>query len=569
MKPSLTATFLILAAANNALAQVVQARHDSSCAFLSKKIYCYGGLTDADGTISDVSIVMLDVFNSSGSTADEMMNRWVTVTTNTNGVDLKARDFPQIMQMPDDKTLLISGGWNNAYTKLTSQTITYNSETNSWKNYANYTEAPYGNRQICQASSVYVPNLGVGFYGGIETNFENTWTYPGINVTAYEEDNLRYIGYTNLTFLNIENTSNPWSTYPVQTNIPTLFYMYQTSVFDAKSNRIFFFGGGYSNPTTYYYEDSSFASSVTFDLTKGAWGTQAMSGDSPSPRSGHTTNLVGPNQRDVLLYGGESLLNNDRALLDYCFVLNLDTFQWKQQNFVGSNAALIRTQHSAVAINNETLFIVFGKDTANVPTLSVLMLDVTNPSNITLMEKYVDPTAVVVPPVANSTTTPIPENESKLSTGATAGIAVGASAAGILAIAAIVFCVLRKRKNEKKQQEINESEISKKENFEEPVMEVNWDEIDKKYVEVATSPIADYGHGNHFSYSPRLADDLASFNDGSTVIQSVGSPVIQSVGSPVTNRNSITHQRPNALDDNDRTSNIGSYTMALQKPDGA
>ncbi|KAG2202471.1 hypothetical protein INT47_013087 [Mucor saturninus] len=539
MKPSLTATFLILAAANNALAQVVQARHDSSCAFLSKKIYCYGGLTDADGTISDVSIVMLDVFNNSGSTADEMMNRWVTVTTNTNGVDLNARDFPQIMQMPDDKTLLISGGWNNAYTKLTSQTITYNSETNSWKNYANYTEAPYGNRQICQASSVYVPNLGVGFYGGIETNFDNTWTYPGINVTAYEEDNLRYIGYTNLTFLNIEDTSNPWSTYPVQTNVPTLFYMYQTSVFDAKSNRIFFFGGGYSNPTTYYYEDSSFASSVTFDLTKGAWGTQAMSGNSPSPRSGHTTNLgesiFGPNQRDVLLYGGESLLNNDRA----------------------------------VAINNETVFIVFGKDTANVPTLSVLMLDVSNPSNITLMEKYVDPTAVVVPPVANSTTTPIPEKESKLSTGATAGIAVGASAAGILAIAAIVFCVLRKRKNEKKQQEINESEISKKENFEEPVMEVNWDEIDKKYVEVATSPIADYGHGNHFSYSPRLADDLTSFNDGSTVIQSVGSPAIQSVGSPVNNRNSITHQRPNALDDNDRTSNIGSYTMALQKPDGA
>lgn len=115
---------------------------------MSKKIYCYGGLTDAEGDISDVSMVMLDVFNNSGSTADEMKDKWVTITTNTNGVDLNSRDFPQIMQLPDDKTLLISGGWNTANTRLTSQTITYNSETNSWKDYANYTEEPYGNRQM-------------------------------------------------------------------------------------------------------------------------------------------------------------------------------------------------------------------------------------------------------------------------------------------------------------------------------------------------------------------------------------------------------------------------------------
>ncbi|KAG2202470.1 hypothetical protein INT47_013086 [Mucor saturninus] len=562
MKPSLTATFLILATAHTAIAQVVQARSESSCALLSKKIYCYGGLTDAEGDIADVSMVMLDVFNNSGSTADEMKDRWTTVTTNTNGVKLNSREAPQIMQL-DDKTLLLSGGYNKEYTKLTSQTVTYNSETNSWKEYADYIETPYGNRQIYFASSAHVPNLGVGFYGGLETNYDGNWTYPGINLTAYEDEGkrLRYIGYTNLTFLDVGKPTNPWSAYPIQTNTPTLFHSRQTSVFDAKSNRIFFFGGRYSDPVTYDYVENTFANSITFDLTKGAWGSQALSGINPNPRYSHTTTLVGPDQRDVLLYGGQSALNNDRAVLDYCYVLNLDTYQWKQQSFIASNVLLIRTEHSAVAINNETLFIVFGKDTASVPTLSVLMLDVKNPSNVTLLEKYVDPTAVVVPPVANSTTTPIPEKESKLSTGATAGIAVGASAAGILAIAAIVFCVLKKRKNKQEQQVTNESELNQKENFEEPVMEVNWDEIDKKYVEVATSPISDYGHGNHFNYSPRLADDLASFNDGSTVIQSVGSPV--------NNRNSINHQRPNALDDNDRTSNIGSYTMALQKPDGA
>lgn len=59
------------------------------------------------------------------------------------------------------------------------------------------------------------------------------------------------------------------------------------------------------------------------------------------------------------------------------------------------------------------------------------MLDVKNPSNITLLERYVDPTAAIVPPVSNSTSNSDLANEekSKLSTGATVGIAVGVSVA--------------------------------------------------------------------------------------------------------------------------------------------
>lgn len=93
-------------------------------------------------------MVMLDIFNNSGSTAVEMKDRWVTVTTNTNGVDLSSRDLPQVMQLPDGKTLLLSGGWNTASTRLTSQTIAYSADTNSWNAYANYVEVPFGNRQM-------------------------------------------------------------------------------------------------------------------------------------------------------------------------------------------------------------------------------------------------------------------------------------------------------------------------------------------------------------------------------------------------------------------------------------
>ncbi|KAI7896273.1 uncharacterized protein EV154DRAFT_492872, partial [Mucor mucedo] len=504
------------------------------CTFLSKKIYCYGGLIDGE---EDVSMVMLDIFNNSGSTAEEMKGKWAIIYPNTPA-DLNARQYPQHMQT-DDKTLLISGGNNKATTRLTAQTATYNSETNSWKEYPEYQEGSYGNRQIYHASSVYVPNLGVGFYGGIEAKYLDNWTYQDVNVTKYEikSSRMRYIGYPRLTFLDIEDPINPWSVYPVQNNIPAIFSFYQTSIYDDKSKRIFFFGGRYTDLVNFGQYDHTFDNSITFNLTDGTWGSQNMSGNTrPNRRIHHTTNI---------------------ALPDYCYVLNLDTYQWKQHNFEKLNAALVRTKHSAVAISKETLFIVFGQDINNEPTLSLLMLDVKNPSNITLMDKYVDPAAIALSPSSNSTLSSAKETEDvKLSTGATAGIAVGASVAGIIAIAAIVFCVLKMRKTIMK-----ESESDRKENFEEPVMEVNWDEIDNNYVEVPTNPISNYGHRNQFKYPSQLADDKSLLADESTTIQSEGIPE--------KNRDASTHQRPDAIDNDNAVLYNRSHSTALPKPDGA
>lgn len=68
-------------------------------------------------------------------------------------------------------------------------------------------------------------------------------------------------------------------------------------------------------------------------------------------------------------------------------------------------------------MNNNTLFIVFGKDNTDVPTSSLLALNTTDPSNISLLAAYVDPNA------------PPPSSGPKLGSGVIAGIAVGAAAA--------------------------------------------------------------------------------------------------------------------------------------------
>lgn len=126
----------------------VNKKKQIACGYLSNKIYCFGGSTSADLSFPDSTMVMLDIVNGSGSTLDELKNQWVTVTTYPNGLDITTRVFTQSTQLPDGKSLLISGGWNNDYNNLAAQTLVFNGEDLTWRGFANYTEYPYGNRQM-------------------------------------------------------------------------------------------------------------------------------------------------------------------------------------------------------------------------------------------------------------------------------------------------------------------------------------------------------------------------------------------------------------------------------------
>ncbi|KAI9360695.1 hypothetical protein BD770DRAFT_409130 [Pilaira anomala] len=76
------------------------------------------------------------------------------------------------------------------------------------------------------------------------------------------------------------------------------------------------------------------------------------------------------NNNRIYFFGGIS------ALLDYCFTLNLHTHQWKQQYIrVPDNTELIRTRHSAVTVDNYTLFIIFGKSQIDIALSSIVILN--------------------------------------------------------------------------------------------------------------------------------------------------------------------------------------------------
>lgn len=86
-------------------------------------------------------------------------------------------------------------------------------------------------------------------------------------------------------------------------------------------------------------------------------------------------------------------------------------------------------------------------------------------------------------------------------------------------------------------------------------MEVNWDEIEKKYVEL---PMSTASPGSHFIYSPQLSDDTTTVIDNNSVTNP-RSPMLIQQGFDI--------QRPNAIDE-DGPNGVTSHQL-LQKPDGA
>ena len=116
---------------------------------MSQRIYCFGGSASSDvDAISDSNLMYLDIVNGSGISTAELATKWTPITSITNGINIQSRDNPQSMVLPDGKTLLLSGGWNSADSKLVSQTIAYNADSNSWSGYPSYTEPPFGVRQM-------------------------------------------------------------------------------------------------------------------------------------------------------------------------------------------------------------------------------------------------------------------------------------------------------------------------------------------------------------------------------------------------------------------------------------
>jgi hypothetical protein len=97
---------------------------------------------------------------------------------------------------------------------------------------------------------------------------------------------------------------------------------------------------------------------------------------------------------------------------------------------------------------------------------------------------------------------------------------------------------------------MEEIEQQKKQQKEVPLLDVNWDEIDTKYVEVPTHPVG------HFNYSPSSADDTTAVDNNSAPNHL----------SPILVKKGLETQSPNTIDED--SPHVVSKEKVLQKPDG-
>ncbi|GAN04167.1 hypothetical protein MAM1_0056d03627 [Mucor ambiguus] len=155
---------------SNVSGQPSVARFDASCGLVNKDIYCFGGVPAVgDNTLADNTTIMIDLSICNGYRAEEIKDRWYTETPNTDGVVYQPRSHSQSIALPDKHRFLLSGGFNQVRPGyIADQTIVYDVFTGKWSKYANFVDGSFGNRQIYYASTVYVPDVGFGFYGGFE-----------------------------------------------------------------------------------------------------------------------------------------------------------------------------------------------------------------------------------------------------------------------------------------------------------------------------------------------------------------------------------------------------------------
>lgn len=96
---------------------------------------------------TDTTMYMLDL--SKNASMAELQGNWTLIQPNTNGVTVETRLNPQFAVISDSQMIFNGGfGGSGDNVPIQDQTIAYDASTNSWSKYANYNEAPYGDRQM-------------------------------------------------------------------------------------------------------------------------------------------------------------------------------------------------------------------------------------------------------------------------------------------------------------------------------------------------------------------------------------------------------------------------------------
>ncbi|KAG2230226.1 hypothetical protein INT48_002096, partial [Thamnidium elegans] len=538
MRPLHWLAFLAIVLGTNVESIELRPREGQDCAFLSNKIYCYGGYILGNSGVDVLN--SLDIYKNNGNPAQSLNSQWEEVTPAPSNIIIGRRGFPQAAAAPDGERFLIQGGYNYDVGPIVQQTIAYNAKKNIWESFANYKDNNFVInlftffRHVVPGSSFVTPDL-VSISG---LTFNNSDNY--IN---------SYAGFHYFTLFDIN--TNIW-TVPPQTNVPKDYQILFSATYHPKTQKVYYIGGSYYNSTSDSLYNSFLTYARTFNTANGEWLRESIKGNAPSQREQHTTTLL-PNGDDILLYGGT--LSEAVAVMDYCYTLNVPTLTWRYHNLAApAGFSGPRSHHSAVLVNNTSLFILFGLNKDATRTNELLILDVRNVDNLTFATTF--PFDNVVDTTENNTTVGNTggdtssgnnntDNKHKegLGKGAIAGIAVGGVIAGALLVLALVYYSRGKKSKQGVNGSGNSTHYEQQRNTGGELLEVDWDKIDDHYKEVGVPPVSvsptsqhqqhqQHQQQQYYAQQRHLSDDLYSDANSSTDISSSRLPNVSATSSP-------------------------------------
>ncbi|KAI8576783.1 hypothetical protein K450DRAFT_283121 [Umbelopsis ramanniana AG] len=430
--PAVTAFSFLFQLTN---AASVTSRSAGVCAAVQRKVFCYGGYDIYGNITSDTwSIDASTDFALSGPS-------WTNITD--NNFVTTATGYGVGVALNDGVSFLVNGGLSNpTNTTETNQTTVLNTATNTWTaiNSSLITQTRQHTAVVDANGKVWLwggvsdyktGNLNTSYWGAFTTLNPVTWEWGGPD-SGNSGPNAR-VGHT--------MTITPSGKIIIIGGLVAT----KSSTLDAQGYMQWTLSGASSSDVPQY------------DTGNGLWNLVTATGSIPASRTLHSATLAADGTSIIVFGGATDDLNSVYGDLH---IFDTVSNAWTVLNI--SNGPNPRAAHNAVQINT-TMFVMFGWDFTFAPLSDIHALDTVNwrwvseysASGYPLLSANTttNTTNTTSPDSNNNSSSKSSQNSGSLSTGAIAGIAVGAVVVVIGVGAFLVFYFRRKNKKSPLQME--------------------------------------------------------------------------------------------------------------------